>query len=110
LPLFEVNETTASDLLPGGVVKESYIKVFDRTVLEAAEKMQKRIEELRQSKEHFRQLGLSFGGGGERPRTVLEEHPAFSRLADSSFSGQHLASLYLEYHGKLFELMLTRLE
>jgi hypothetical protein len=32
------------------VTKERYIKVFDRTVLEAVEKMQARIEELRQAK------------------------------------------------------------
>ncbi len=70
------------------VTKERYIKVFDRTVLEAAEKMQKRIEELRQTKE----LELSFGDGVEQPRTALAEHPAFSRLADFSLSGQRLAS------------------
>jgi integrase len=74
------------------VTKERYIKVFDRTVLEAAEKMQKRIEELRQVTEPCRQLELSFGDGVERPRTALAEHPAFSRLADSSLSGQQLAS------------------
>jgi len=74
------------------VTKERYIKVFDRTVLEAAEKMQKRIEELRQAKEPCRQLELSFGDGVERPRTALAEHPAFSRLGDSSHSGQQLAS------------------
>jgi hypothetical protein len=72
------------------VTKERYI--FDRTVLEAAEKMQKRIEKLRQAKESCRQLELSFGDGVERPRTALAEHPAFSRLADSSLSGQQLAS------------------
>lgn len=74
------------------VTKERYIKVFDRTVLEAAEKMQKRIEQLRQAKEPCRQLELSFGDGVERPRTGLDEQPAFSRLADSSLSGQQLAS------------------
>jgi hypothetical protein len=74
------------------VTKERYIKVFDRTILEAAEKMQKRIEELRQANGPCRQLKLSFGDGVERPRTALAEHPAFSRLADSSLSGQQLAS------------------
>jgi len=68
------------------VTKERYIKVFDRTVLEAAEKMQKRIEELRQAKEPCRQLELSFGDA------VVAEYPAFSRVADSSLSGQQLAS------------------
>jgi hypothetical protein len=74
------------------VTKERYIKVFDRTVLEAAEKMQRGIEELRQAKESCGQLELSFGDGVERPRTALDEHPAFSRLATSSLSGQQLAS------------------
>ena len=74
------------------VTKERYIKVFDRTVLEAAEKLQKRIEEPRQAKEPCRQLELSFGDGVERPRTALAEHPAFSRLGDSSLPGQQLAS------------------
>src|SRR5437016_8302743 len=76
------------------VTKERYIyiKVFDRTVLEAAEKMQKRIEELRQVKEPCRQLELSFGDEVERPRTALADHPAFCRLAESSLSGQQLAS------------------
>ena len=74
------------------VTKERYIKVFDRTVLEAAVKMQKRIEELRQVTEPCRQLELSFGDGVERPRTALADHPALSRLADSSLSGQQLAS------------------
>jgi hypothetical protein len=74
------------------VTKERYIKVFDRTVLEAAEKLQIRIEELRQTKESCRQLELSFGDGVERPRTALDEHPAFTRLAASSLSGQQLAS------------------
>ena len=74
------------------VTKERYIKVFDRTVLEAAKKMQNGIEELRQAKESCRQLELGFGGGVERPRTAPEEHPAFTRLAASSLSGQQLAS------------------
>jgi len=66
--------------------------VFDRTVLEAAKKMQKGIEELRQAKESCRQLDLSFGDEVERPRTAPDEHPAFTRLAASSLSGQQLAS------------------
>jgi hypothetical protein len=74
------------------VTKERYIKVFDRTVLEAAEKMQKGIEELRRAKEPCPQLELGFGDGVERPRTALDENPALSRLAASSLSGQHLAS------------------
>jgi hypothetical protein len=59
---------------------------------EAAEKMQKRIEELRQAKEPCRQLELSFCDGVERPPTALAEYPERNRFADSSRSGQHLAS------------------
>ncbi len=40
------------------VTKERYIKVFDRTVLEAVEKVQARIEELRQAKGGRQQLEL----------------------------------------------------
>jgi len=43
------------------VTRERYIKVFDRTVLDAVEKVQARIEELRQTKEDQRQLELKFG-------------------------------------------------
>ena len=68
------------------VTKERYIKVFDRTLLEAAEKLQQRVEELRQAKGACRQLELSFGDA------VVAEYPAFSRVADSSLSGQQLAS------------------
>lgn len=74
------------------VTKERYIKVFDRTVLEAAEKLQIRIEELRKTKAPCQQLKLRFGDGVERPPTGLAEYPAFSRLADSSPSGQQFAS------------------
>ena len=74
------------------VTKERYIKVFDRTVIEAAEKMQKRIEELGQTKEPCRQLELRFSDGVERPPTALGKYPTFRRLADSSLSGQQLAS------------------
>jgi len=43
------------------VTKERYIKVFDRTVVEAVEKIQARIEELRQAKGSRQQLELEFG-------------------------------------------------
>jgi integrase len=46
------------------VTSERYIKVFDRTVLDAVEKVQARIEELRQAREDRRQLELSFGDDG----------------------------------------------
>jgi hypothetical protein len=51
------------------VTRERYIKVFDRTVLEAVEKVQARIEELRQAKEDRRQLELRFGDDG-----IVESH------------------------------------
>jgi integrase len=46
------------------VTRERYIKVFDRTVLDAVEKIQARIEELRQAREDRRQLELKFGDDG----------------------------------------------
>ena len=42
------------------VTRERYIKVFDRTVLDAVEKVQARIEELRKAKEDQRQLEFKF--------------------------------------------------
>jgi Phage integrase family len=92
------------------VTKERYIKVFDRTVLEAADNLQTRIEELRKTKEPCQQLELRFGDGVERPPTVLSEYPAFSRLADSSLSGSSWPAHYLEYGLKLFEIMPARFE
>jgi hypothetical protein len=44
------------------VTKEHYIKVFDRTVVEAVEKMQAQIEELRKAKGDRQQLELRFDG------------------------------------------------
>jgi integrase len=51
------------------VTRERYIKVFDRTVLDAVEKGQARIEQLRNTKEDHRQLEFKFGNYGsvERP-------------------------------------------
>jgi hypothetical protein len=46
------------------VTRERYIKVFDRTVLDAVEKVQARIEELRKAKEDQRQLEFKFGDYG----------------------------------------------
>jgi hypothetical protein len=66
--------------------------VFDGTILEAAEKLQIRIEELRKTKERCRQLELTFEDGVEGPPTALAEYPTFSRLADSSLSVQQLTS------------------
>jgi len=45
------------------VTKEHYIKVFDRTVAEAADKMQAQIEELRKAKGDRQQLELRFDDG-----------------------------------------------
>src|SRR5262249_48246205 len=45
------------------VTKEHYIKVFDRTVVEAVEKMQAQIEELRKAKADRQQLELRFDDG-----------------------------------------------
>jgi len=51
------------------VTRERYIKVFDRTVLDAVDKVQARIEELRQAKKDRRQLELKFGDDG-----IVESH------------------------------------
>jgi len=51
------------------VTRERYIKVFDHTVLEAVEKVQARIEELRQAKADRQQLQLKFGD------SVIAESP-----------------------------------
>jgi hypothetical protein len=53
---------------------------------------------------------MSFGDGVERPRTALAEHPAFSHLVDPRSQASSWLAPYLEYHGKLFEIMLARLE
>jgi integrase len=43
------------------VTRERYIKVFDRTLLDAVEKMQKRIDEIKRVKGDRQQLELKFG-------------------------------------------------
>ena len=51
------------------VTKEHYIKVFDRTVVEAVDKMQAQIEELRKTKGIGRQLELRFDDGQQGAST-----------------------------------------
>src|SRR5216684_4477877 len=67
------------------VTRERYIKVFDRTVLDAVEKIQARIEELRQAKEDRRQLELKFGDNAnvQTPRMAVfhPSLPSSHRLA-----------------------------
>jgi len=53
------------------VTKEHYIKVFDRTLVEAVEKMQVQIEELRKAKGDRQQLELRFDDG-QAATTVSE--------------------------------------
>jgi len=43
------------------VTRERYIKIFDRTLLDAVEKMQKRIDEIKRVKADRQQLELKFG-------------------------------------------------
>jgi Phage integrase family len=62
------------------VTKERYIKVFDRTVLEAVQKMQARIEELRQAKGSRQQLELEFGDSFGQPMTAAAESPTTGSL------------------------------
>jgi Phage integrase family len=73
------------------LTRERYIKVFDRTVLEAVEKVQARIEELRRVKEERRQLELKFGDA------VIAESPSDGGFPPSSclkppFSHQSIGS------------------
>jgi hypothetical protein len=56
------------------VTKERYIKVFNCTVLEAVEKVQARIEELRQAQGDRHQLELKFDGLGQ-PMTAVAWWP-----------------------------------
>lgn len=68
------------------VTRERYIKVFDRTLLNAVGKVQARIEELRQAKVDRRQLELRFGGDG-----IVESH-ADDGLSPARPSSHHLAT------------------
>jgi integrase len=65
------------------VTRERYIKVFDHTVLDAVEKIQARIEELRQAKEDRRQLELKFGDNAnvQSPAVFHPALPSSHRLA-----------------------------
>ncbi len=65
------------------VTRERYIKVFDCTVLEAVEKVQTRIEELRQAKENRQQLELKFEGAAlpRGPGGIQTYHPSGHHLA-----------------------------
>jgi len=60
------------------VTRERYIKVFDRTVLEAVEKVQARIEELRQAKVDRQQLQLKFGDSDIAESSTGGGFPPFS--------------------------------
>jgi hypothetical protein len=53
------------------VTKERYIKVFDRTVLEAVQKVQARIEELSRAKGDRRQLEFKFGDAFDLQLTAV---------------------------------------
>lgn len=66
------------------VTKERYIKVFDRTVLEAVQKVQVRIEELRRAKGDRQQLEFKFGDGFDLPLTAAAESPRGGRFQHSS--------------------------
>jgi len=72
------------------VTRERYIKVFDRTLLDAVEKVQARIEELRQAKEDRRQLELKFGDNGSVQSPADGGFPPFSSFR-SPFGHQSIA-------------------
>jgi integrase len=79
------------------VTKEHYIKVFDRTMVEAVERMQAQIEELRKAKGDRQQLELRFDDA--QPATTASEcstangflHLSTVRPAD----GQQIFSSYV---------------
>ena len=60
------------------VTRERYIKVFDRTVLEAVEKVQARIEELRHAKVDRQQLQVKFGDSDIAESSTGGGFPPFS--------------------------------
>src|SRR5712664_1591796 len=77
------------------VTRERYIKVFDRTVLDAVEKVQARIEELRQAKVDRQQSQLKFGdsdiaesptGGGFPPSSPVKPPFSHQSIAGSVLS------------------------
>ncbi len=78
------------------VTRERYIKVFDRTVLEAVEKVQARIEELRQAKVGPQQLQLKFGDPSSLRATDVAESATGRGLShfstDWSTVGHHSIS------------------
>jgi integrase len=69
------------------VTRERYIKVFDRTVLEAVEKVQARIEELRQTKVGSQQLQLKFGDHSDLRATDITESPTERGFSHFSTGG-----------------------
>jgi integrase len=57
------------------VTRERYIKVFDRTLIEAVERVQRRIEELKRAKADRQQLEFKFGDDFYLPANVVAESP-----------------------------------
>jgi integrase len=76
------------------ITRERYIKVFDRTVLDAVEKVQARIEELRQAKEDRRQLELKFGDNANVQSLADGGFPPFAPIKPP-FSHQSIAGSVL---------------
>lgn len=60
------------------VTKDCYIKVFDRTVLEAMERLEVQIEALEQAERSSQQLRLNFSDGSDKPAIAVAE----SRTSD----------------------------
>ena len=55
------------------VTKERYIKVFDRTLLEAMERLEVQIEALERAERSSLQLKLNFSDGPDKPATAVAE-------------------------------------
>jgi hypothetical protein len=89
------------------VTKEHYIKVFDRTVVEAVEKMQAQIEELRKAKEDRQQLELRFDDGQQA--TTASECSTANGFPHLSTAGQQLASRFFQVVSEAIEIALLRM-
>ena len=69
------------------LTRDGYIKVFDRTLLDAVEKVQRRIEELKRAQAERQQLELKFGDD-----FTVAASPSDGGFRTSLGSGQQVAS------------------
>ena len=62
------------------VTKDCYIKVFDRTLLEAMERLEVQIEALERAERSSLQLELNFSDGPDKPAIESRTSHGFSAL------------------------------